>query len=127
MAFFTEVQLQHPATGYKGSYGMNTTFITPTHDKWQQAANPALPQDHRRKKKSSLLCGRSQCKLQKASKATGINRENQNESLTLLEGEKNTHSKLEPHSQATSNNSKHLGHNIPRQQGHIAQQPHSKT
>lgn len=102
MAFFTEVLLQHPATGYKCSYGMNTTFITPTHDKWQQAANPASLQDHR--KKSSLLCRGSQCKLQKASKATGINRENQNESFTLLEGEKNTHSKLEPHSQATSNN-----------------------
>lgn len=85
---------------------MNTTFIMPpTHDKWQQAANPASLQDHRKKKKeSSLLREGSQCKLQKASKATGINGENQNGSLTLLEGGKNTHSKLDSHSQATSNN-----------------------
>lgn len=58
----------------------------------------------KKKKESSLLREGSQCKLQKASKATGINGENQNGSLTLLEGGKNTHSKLDSHSQATSNN-----------------------
>lgn len=41
--------------------------------------------------------------------------------LLHLKGEKNTHGKLKSHS------SKLRANNIPRQQGHVAQQPYIKT
>lgn len=60
---------------------------------------------------------RSQCKLQKASKATGICREIRIKISSSKGEEKNIHSKLESVRPFPTINSKHLGLSFPRQQG----------